>query len=172
MTIITTIKLIRCDAARYGTGWIRHPGFWVGLSYRIRRLRKYSSWPYQILLPLDLLFGIFRRCFSDTALPSSVAIGAGLYLPHPQGIIINGMADIGREVSIFQQITIGEWHGKAPRIGDRCAIFGGAKIFGDISVGSDCKLGANTVVNIDVPANTSVSVGAAQFRQRPRRGAP
>lgn len=161
------IFCIKKDAKRHGVPkFITHPGFWVIFSYRIRRLRKFGSILYKILLPMDILVGIIRRCISNTTIPSSIQAGPGLYLPHPEGIIINNMVRIGDNVAIFHQVTLGEWHGKAPRIGNSSSLFPGAKIFGGISIGNNCKIGANSVVNIDVPHNTSVSVDNPNFRSR------
>lgn len=142
------------------------PGFWVVFSYRVRRLRKFGARYYILLLPLDILIGIIRKFLSDTMIPSLTPVGPGLNLAHPKGIFISHMAEIGEQVSIFQQVTIGEWHGDAPVIGDNCAIFSGAKIFGGINIGNSCKIGANVVLNTDVPENTSVSVGVPVMRSR------
>lgn len=136
------------------------------LSYRVRRLRKYGGWAYLLLLPLDVLLGMARNAVSDTTIPSCVPVGEGLYLPHPNGIIVNHQTRIGSDVSIFQQVTIGEWHGKAPVIGNGCSLFAGAKIFGGISIGSDSKVGANVVLNNDLPNNASASVGEPVIRIR------
>lgn len=166
ITIKETIYCIREDAQRYVSGWRSSAGFWVTLSYRVRRLRKYGSGYLRVLLPLDFFLGCIRWWISDSAIPSVVAIGPGLYLPHPNGIIINHMATLGRDVAIFQQVTIAEWHGAAASIGDGSALFAGAKIFGGISVGKGCKIGANTAVNVNVPDNTSVSCEPPIFRTR------
>lgn len=163
----TTTMNICLDARRYENGWMFSPGFWVVLSYRIRRLRKSGGPIGSSMFLFDVLLGLLRRFISNTTIPSNMTVGAGLYLPHPEGIIINSMATIGNNVSIFQQVTIGEWKGKAPVIGDHCAIFAGAKVFGGITIGADCKVGANAVVSSDIPSNSTVSVGAMVVRTQP-----
>jgi serine acetyltransferase len=45
-------------------------------------------------------------------------------------------------------------------------LFAGAKIFGGIQIGEDCKIGANTVVNFNVPDNTSVAASKPTLRNR------
>lgn len=67
-----------------------------------------------------------------------------------------GGATIGRNVTIFHQVTIGRSRGKAPVIGDNVFIGPGAKIFGGIRVGNNVKIGANCVVFQDVPDNSTV----------------
>jgi len=155
---------IKVDAGRYRQ-WFFEPGFWVTCSYRIRRLRKVKRYML-FLLPLDLFLGGVRLFISDSKIPSVMCIGAGLYLPHPNGLIFNGKGVIGSNVAIFQQVTIGEWQGSAPIVGSHTSIFGGAKIFGNITIGSNCKIGANTVINLDVPENSSVSTAPFLIRSR------
>ena len=144
-------------------------GFWILFSYRVRRLRKYGARYYFLLLPIDILTGMIRKVLSDTRIPSSTPVGPGLNMPHPSGIFISNMAEIGEQVSIFQQVTLGEWHGDAPKIGDNSSIFSGAKVFGGITIGGNCKIGANVTLNTDVPDNTSVSVGIPLMRTRNKR---
>ena len=47
--------------------------------------------------------------------------------------------------------------GGAPTIGDNCIIYPGAKIFGKITIGNNVVIGANAVVNKDVPDNAIVA---------------
>lgn len=147
---ISTWGAIRADARRYDD-WRWAAGFWVSFSYRLRRLRKHGHPVWRFLLPLDVAVGIVRHTLADTRIPSVVPIGPGLYLPHPNGIIINSMANIGGNVSVFHQVTIGEWRGRAPAIGNDVAIFAGAKVFGGVTVGDGCMIGANAVVTRDLP---------------------
>ncbi len=159
MTLDETLRSIRADAAGYRR-WQTHPGFWVTFSYRIRRLRKYGPAWCQLLLPLDIAAGLVRGLLSDSKIPASLAVGQGLSLPHPNGIILNDLASIGSDVKIFQQVTVGEWRGKAPVIEDGCELFGGAKVFGGITLGRGTKVGANAVVSSDIPPYSSVAAPA------------
>ncbi|MBU0500926.1 MAG: hypothetical protein KJ558_01730 [Gammaproteobacteria bacterium] len=161
-----TLTALKRDAQRYGAGWATHAGFWVGLSYRIRRLRKFGPFPCRLLLPLDLLLGIARRMRSDSLIAASVPVGPGLYLPHPNGVFVNPMALLGADVALFQQVSLAEWQGKAPVIGDGSSIFAGAKVIGGVRVGRNCKIGANVVLTQDVPDDSSVAVAAPVVRAR------
>lgn len=155
---------LRADKARYGT-W-RHAGFWVTFCYRIRRLRKFGGLPWKLLLPLDIALELSRLLISDTKIPSNMDVGPGLYLPHPTGVVINDSAVIGAEVDLFQQVTLGEWHGKAPVLDDGCKLFAGARAFGDVHIGKDAKIGANTVIQRDVPADHVAYLDATKVRPR------
>lgn len=79
-------------------------------------------------------------------------------LPHGiHGVYISRFASLGRDCRIYQNVTIGEVHGKAPRIGDRCLIGAGAVIVGGITIGDDVRIGAGTVVRTDLPAGCTVT---------------
>ena len=168
MDFSTVFDHLKSDAARYPKV-LTHPGFWVTASYRIRRFRKSNGINRFLLLPLDILLGILRSFVSDTHLPASIEIGPGLYLPHPNGILINSKVTIGSNVTIFQHVTIGEWHDQAPVIEDNSSIFAGAKVFGGITVGANSKVGANCVLNEDIPPNSVASTSCLVVRQRSTR---
>ena len=90
-------------------------------------------------------------------------IASPLILPHGvSGIFITQSATIGRNVVIFQQVTIGantirssKSYG-APTIGDNVYIGAGAKIIGAAQVGDNARIGANAVVVSQVPRNALV----------------
>lgn len=80
-----------------------------------------------------------------------------LYLPHPYNIAFGAGAQIGKGCTIYQEVTIGQNKGKYPIIGDNVIIYPGAKVIGDIKVGSNAIIGANAVVTADVPDNAIVA---------------
>lgn len=90
----------------------------------------------------------------------STKIGAGFYIGHFGGIVINTKSKIGCNVNISQGVTIGSINrGKKcgfPTIGNNVYIGPGAKILGSITIGSNVAIGANAVVIDDVPDNCSV----------------
>lgn len=87
-------------------------------------------------------------------------IGYNVILSHNGlGVVIHPGADIGNNVKILQNVTIGGRNGKgAPCIEDNVIIGAGACILGDITIGSNSQIGANAVVLNDIPPN-SVVVG-------------
>jgi serine O-acetyltransferase len=105
---------------------------------------------------LTRLYMYFLGCDIGLALPRNV------FLPHPMGIIIHGGAQIGENVVIGHQVTIGGRDltvSVAPHIEDGVYIGAGAKILGAIRIGRGATVGANAVVTKDVPAGATV-VGA------------
>jgi serine O-acetyltransferase len=121
---------------------------------------------------------LWHRCRTDTALllqslssdwlqvsiHPSASIGTQVFLDHATGIIVGSFVVIGDEVTIMQNVTIGRKDalpGRAARIGRGVLLSTGATILGDISVGDFAKIGADAVVQHDVPGGcTAVGVPA------------
>ncbi len=134
----------------------------VLLIYRIgQALRKkgYSRFSKLFFNKLQSDYGVY--------IGPNARIGIGLKLPHPTGIVIGDGVVIGTDVTIYQQVTIGgarigdAQQNRYPKIGDGTIIFAGAKLIGNITVGTSCVIGANCVVNRDIPDKaTAVGVPA------------
>ena len=91
---------------------------------------------------------------------SSIVIGGGLCIPHPQGVVI-GAKSIGSNLLIFQNVTIGAKSfdnpisiNSRPILEDNVTLGAGSKILGPIVVGEGAFIGANSVVYKDLPANS------------------
>ena len=89
-------------------------------------------------------------------------IGQGFFIDHGMGVVIGETAEIGSQVTLYHGVTLGgtslEKGKRHPTIGNRVVIGAGAKVLGAITIGDDCRIGANAVVVKSVPAN-SVVVG-------------
>src|SRR3954451_15124727 len=87
-------------------------------------------------------------------------IGESLFIDHGSGVVIGETAEIGRNVTLYQGVTLGGTgfaRGKRhPTIEDDVVIGSGAKLLGPIHVGRGAKVGANSVIIHDVPANSTV----------------
>ena len=83
--------------------------------------------------------------------------------PHgPSGIFVSQAAVIGKNCTLFHQVTIGSNTLRdsrgfgAPVIGNDVYIGCGAKIIGNVRIGNHVLIGANCVVTRDVPDNSTV----------------
>jgi serine O-acetyltransferase len=87
-------------------------------------------------------------------------IGDSLFIDHGSGVVIGETAEIGRNVTLYQGVTLGGTgfaRGKRhPTVEDDVVIGSGAKLLGPIHVGKGAKVGANSVIIHDVPPNSTV----------------
>lgn len=117
--------------------------------YRITREERIPS---RVLSEIAKFF--FRPM--DTLYIYTPTIGPGLFIQHGFSTIISAKS-IGQNCWINQQVTIGYSNlTDTPIIEDDVSITAGAKVFGNITIGSNSIIGANAVVFKDVPPNCTV----------------
>jgi len=152
------LALRRRDALRLL--W-RHPAIWATALYRA------SHWCYlRRLRGLPTLFERLNMLLFGLEISSVVAIGPGLYIPHPYGSVVIAER-VGANATFIHAVTVGmrgEWD--FPVLGDGVFVGAGARVLGAVSLGDGCSVGANAVVIHDVPAGaTAVGVPATlRFR--------
>ncbi len=111
---------------------------------------------------------------NGSSIPDSAKIDGHLVMPHGMsGIFVSKGAVIGKNCTVFQQVTIGsnaiegsKSYG-APVIGDNVYIGAGAKIIGGVTVGDNVRIGANCVVTESVPAGSTVVLQKPRVIVRP-----
>ena len=137
----------------------------ISIIYRLGNYLRYldnKSIFIKIMLGILLIIRkVFIEYIFHTELPFRAIIGEGLRLVHPYNIIINPTVIIGKNCTIFQEVTIGtneftSEYKKAPIIGDNVYIGAGAKVIGPINIGDNVRIGANSVVTKDIPSNCTV----------------
>lgn len=181
----TVRQKIKADLAHYAI-LEKEP---VSLKFKLRMFLMTPGFQFVFALRLqEWLLGIpvigraLRRLvwwLSCIMFSSEIALGAevggGLYVPHPYGIVV-GVARLGHDITLLQNVTIGRKSGRDPHdpvIGDRVAIFSGAALLGSITVGSGAVIGANAVVLKDVPPGaTAIGVPARIIPAKPSEGPP
>lgn len=135
---------------------------WMDMSIKIYKYYKKSN--YHALKNHKLLMDYYRykiiKKYSCYISQYSL-IYEDITFPHPVGIVIGGGKDnqvkIGKNATIYQDVTIGQNNNKYPTIGNNVTIYAGAKIIGDIRIGNNVVIGANAVVNKNVPDNCVVA---------------
>lgn len=109
-------------------------------------------------------FSLLGRFLSGIELYYSASIGKGLKINHGIGTVVGARVVIGSNCLIHQGVTFGDKDGHRPLIGDNVTVYAGAKIIGNVSVGDNAVIGANSVVLKDVPINrTAAGVPARIF---------
>lgn len=92
--------------------------------------------------------------------------GKGILMDHGTGIVIGQTAEIGNNVSILQNVTLGGT-GKGdgdrhPKISDNVLIGAAATILGNITIGKGAMVAAGSLVLKPVPRNTMVAGSPAK----------
>ncbi|HUB35644.1 MAG TPA: serine O-acetyltransferase [Solirubrobacteraceae bacterium] len=147
------------DPAARGVGPVEILATWPGihalLAHRIAHALHAAGVP---LLPRAI--ALLARTVTGVEIHPAARIGEGLFIDHGSGVVIGETADIGRDVTLYQGVTLGGTGfatGKRhPTVQDNVTIGSGAKLLGPIVVGHGAKIGANTVVITDVPPNSTV----------------
>lgn len=80
--------------------------------------------------------------------------GPGLFIGHYGTIVINRACRIGANCVLNVDVNIGMG---GSVIGDNCYIGPGVKIVKPVHIGNNVVIGANAVVNKDIPDNTMVA---------------
>ena len=137
-----------------------YPGVWALVYYRIAH--KLYNLGFKAL---GRLISAIAQFFTHIDIHPAAKIGKGVFIDHGTGVVIGETAIVEDNVLIYQQVTLGGvslYKGKRhPTIKKNTVIGGGAKILGNITVGENCKIGANSVIIKDVPSNsTAVGVPA------------
>jgi serine O-acetyltransferase len=131
------------------------PGIHALLAYRLAHALKLAGVP---LAPR--VISMLTRALTGIEIHPSARIGQGLFIDHGIGVVIGETADIGNDVTLYQGVTLGGTGfatGKRhPTVQDNVTIGSGAKLLGPITIGHGAKIGANSVVITDVPANSTV----------------
>ena len=100
------------------------------------------------------------RVATGVEIHPAARVGSALFIDHGAGVVIGETAEIGDNVTLYQGVTLGGTgfaRGKRhPSLGDDVVVGSGAKLLGPIEVGRGSKIGANSVVIHDVPANSTV----------------
>ncbi len=147
-----------------------YPGVWSIFWYRIAN-RLYRS-GFKVVA--RMLMGI-NQIFTGIDIHPAATIGRRVFIDHGIGVVIGETAEIEDDVTIYQQVTLGGVslsHGKRhPTIKEGAVIGAGAKVLGNIVVGKNAKIGANSVVVKDVPDEcTAVGIPARVVRKGLDRG--
>ena len=100
------------------------------------------------------------RFHTGVEIHPAAQLGRRLLIDHGMGVVIGETAEIGDDVYIYHQVTLGgtssEQGKRHPTIGNNVIIGAGAKLLGAIDIGENARIGANAVVVASVPADTTV----------------
>ena len=138
-----------------------NPGYRYTFAMRlVAYARSHPEAPHRLLAFAARMWLRRLRFRFGVDVPASTQVGSGLYMNHPNGIVVHSEAVIGRNCNLSQDVTLGEANrgrnAGFPVLGDGVYVGPGAKIVGAVRVGDNAAIGANCVVTRDVPENAVV----------------
>lgn len=142
-----------------------YPGLWAIFFYRIS-----NSIYKKGLRFLPRLISSLGQFLTTIDIHPAATIGRRVFIDHGVGVVIGETAIVGNDVLIYQQVTLGGVslsHGKRhPTLEDNVVVGAGAKVLGDITIGRNSKVGANSVVVKNVPADsTAIGIPARVIKR-------
>lgn len=145
-----------------------YPGVHAVWAYRLAH-RLWTRRP--ALRPLARVISQMARFATGVEIHPGAVIGRRFFIDHGMGIVIGETAEIGDDVLMYHQVTLGgRSRGRFkrhPTIGDHVLLGAGAKVIGPITVGSGSKIGANALVVHDIPPNSVVTGVVANTQTDP-----
>jgi serine O-acetyltransferase len=97
----------------------------------------------------------------QTDIHPAARIGKGVFLDHATGLVVGETAVVEDDVSLLQNVTLGGTGKVAgdrhPKVRKGVVIGAGAKILGNIEVGTGAKIAAGAVVLTNVPPHATVA---------------
>ena len=147
----------RDPAARSRWEILLYPGAWALAFHRA------AHWLFEgELFFLARFVNHFARLLTAIDIHPGAKIGRNFFIDHGF-TVIGETAEIGDNVTIYQNVTLGGTNpsdgvpGKRhPTVCDDVVIGSGAQVLGPITIGKGAKIGANSVVTRDVPEGATM----------------
>lgn len=111
---------------------------------------------------ISRLLSQISRFFTGIEIHPGAKIGKRLFIDHGMGVVIGETSEIGDDVVIYHQVTLGgtgnenSKEKRHPTIKNGVVIGAGSKILGAITLGENVKVGANTTVLQNILPNSTV----------------
>ncbi|MBT4044863.1 MAG: serine O-acetyltransferase [Rhodospirillaceae bacterium] len=156
---------------------LAYPGFHAVVFYRMARF----FWRRNFFL-LGRVISHIGRMLTGIEIHPGATIGKGFFIDHGLGVVIGETAEIGNNVTLYHDVTLGgiapsvdsaaqRQTKRHPTLGDDVIVGSGAQILGPITVGAGARVGANSVALRDVPPGaTVVGIPAKVARGRAPEG--
>jgi serine O-acetyltransferase len=132
-----------------------YPGIHALLFHRL----SHALWRYRLKW-LARFLSTLARWLTGIEIHPGAVIGRRFFIDHGMGVVIGETAEIGDDCTLYQGVTLGgtSWQkGKRhPTLGNNVVIGAGAKVLGPFKIGDGARIGSNSVVLKEVPAEATV----------------
>ena len=110
---------------------------------------------------VNKLLTVLNIVLFATEIQVNAQLGEGFLMLNPNGVMVHGRVTCGKNCTVVHQMTtaLGPRVGAdlvndSITIGDNVVLGAGARIIGNVSIGSDCWIGPNKVISQSVPSGT------------------
>lgn len=155
---------------------IAYPGFKAIAIHRIAHVL------YQKDVPLvPRVMSEYAHAVTGIDIHPGATIGPSFFIDHGTGVVIGETAILGRNVKLYQGVTLGalsfpkDERGRVikgikrhPNLEDGVTVYAGATILGDITIGHDSVIGGNVWLTESVPPYTKVAIAPPELTIRTR----
>jgi serine O-acetyltransferase len=115
-------------------------------------------WTRELKLPARFLAARTRRRTGIEIHPGAT-IGKRVVIDHGMGVVIGETARIGNDTLIYHGVTLGGRGGvgeRHPSVGNNVILGAGATVLGPVTIGDGAKVGANSLVTVNVEPGSTV----------------
>ena len=139
-----------------------YPGYKAILYYRVAHILFESGYKF-----IARVISEHAHFLTGIDIHPGAQIGCPLFIDHGTGIVIGETAIVGKNVKIYQGVTLGALSlakgsklkgvKRHPTIGNNVTIYSGASILGgDVTIGNNVVIGSNVFLLKSVPSNYRV----------------
>ena len=132
-----------------------YPGFQAITIHRF----SHRLWKYRLPL-IPRLLSHLTRFLTGVEIHPGAKIGRGVFIDHGMGVVIGETSEIGDRCLLYQGVTLGgtgkEGGKRHPTLEKNVVVGAGAKVLGDICIGTNTRIGAGSVVVKNVDSNSTV----------------
>lgn len=108
-------------------------------------------------------YSLLGRQIGQIELFYSSSIGQAFKINHGVGTVVGARCKIGDNCTIHQNCTLGDRNGGRPSIGNNVIIYAGSMVLGDITIGENSIIGANSVVTRSCPPGSVLTGSPARI---------
>ena len=132
-----------------------YPGFQALVMHRV----SHKLWKYNVPF-LPRVISHMTRFITGIEIHPGAKIGKGVFIDHGMGVVIGETSIIGNRCLLYQGVTLGgtgkEGGKRHPTLENNVVVGAGAKVLGDIQIGTNTRIGAGSVVVKNVESNSTV----------------
>ena len=132
-----------------------YPGLQALTIHRV----SHKLWKYNVPF-LPRVISHMTRFITGIEIHPGAKIGKGVFIDHGMGVVIGETSIIGNRCLLYQGVTLGgtgkEGGKRHPTLENNVVVGAGAKVLGDIQIGTNTRIGAGSVVVKNVESNSTV----------------